>query len=134
MDRPLILSLAKDPVTSAPSSLGDDLLAALVALQEQEVALRSSLVKDSWEDDYHAARRIELAGAAFHVLTSLPLQGPPAAFLAGVCSSLQERQAKLQAATTPPYTGRVHGHLDGLADALKVVDSFLELRLSPPAF
>ena len=113
-------------------SLGEDLLQAIAALQEQEVALRLTLVADSWEAAYHTGIRIELAGAAFHVLTSLPLLAPPATFLAATHSQLQDRLSTLQAASEEPYTGLIHGHLDAVQELIDLVGTFLELRLDSP--
>jgi hypothetical protein len=127
-----ILALPHLPPSSSNDGFGDELLQAFSALQQEENALRSDLVKDSWEDSYHAGIRIELAGAAFHVLSSLPLQEPPVTFLVATKASLEKRQEQLHAATSPPYTGKVHGHFDGITRALGVVDNFLEMRLDSP--
>jgi hypothetical protein len=119
-------------LSPSPDGFGEELLSALGDLQQEEDALRSDLVKDSWEDAYHAGIRIELAGVAFHVLSSLPLSDPPVTFLAATKTRLEKHQEQLQAASNVPYTGKAHGHFDGIAKAQAVIDHFLEMRLDSP--
>ena len=111
------------------SSVGDDMLADLLELRQEEVALRPKLTLDSPEADYHAARRIELAGAAFFVLTSLPLDAPPASFIATTRTHLADRLAQLQLAAHSPYNGREHGHFDTIEELIVLLDRLLDLRV-----
>ena len=124
------------PSSPTVSDLGDDLLndllKAIYALQQQEVALRPTLVVDSWEAAYHTGIRVELAGAVFHVLSSLPLTLPLATFLDAMNAQLTARLAQLRSAGSPPYAGLAHGHFDGITMLVEVVDRCLELRLDSP--
>lgn len=131
-----ILSLfpsVPDASTLSSSDLGSELTAILDSRLQAEVALRPSLVVESWEDAYHAGIRVELAGAAFHILTALPLQEPPVSFLLSTRTLLQERLSRLQSDSTPPYTGSTHGRLDAIAEIIAVLDSFLTFHIDSPA-
>ena len=127
-----ILAFPLGASSPMPSNFGEELQEALQALITQEEELRPSLAEGSWEAAYHTGIRIELAGAAFHVLTSLPLKEPPVSFLAATKSRLLEHQEKLRSAASEPYTGLQHGHFDGISAVLGVLDRFLEMRLDSP--
>ena len=115
------------------SDLGDDLLTRLVDLQQQEEAIRNSLIPASWEEEYHRGRRIELAGAAFYVLAELPKGEPPAAFLAATQQRMAERRGQLESTSTVPHSGVVWGHLDALEEMSDLVNRLLNLQLADPA-